>query len=189
MPVKVSFEQKLNRKKTYIVVPNHSSYLDIPCTTCFLPFEVNYMAKIELAKLPLFGRFFNTIDIAVDRKSNTHAHKAFLKAGMQLKTKERSIVIFPEGTISKHAPRLGKFKPGPFRLAIENEIELLPVTFTKNWQRLPDDGSWTATPGIIHMFVHRPISTVGLNLTDAEHLKQQVFTIIENKLAEHGNYK
>lgn len=187
--MKVHFEHKLTKRKTYVVVPNHSSYIDIPCTTCFLPFEVNYMAKIELTKIPLFGIFFRTIDIAVDRKNNSHAHKAFLKAGAQLKNKERSIVIFPEGTISKHAPQLGRFKQGPFRLAVENEIDLLPVTFTDNWRCLPDDGSWTASPGVLHMYVHRPIQAVGLNLDDAEQLKQQVFTIIESKLKEHGNYK
>jgi 1-acyl-sn-glycerol-3-phosphate acyltransferase len=187
--VKVYTEEQLSKDKTYIVVPNHSSYLDIPCTTCFLPMQLNYMAKSELSKIPMFGIFFRTIDISVNRKSNIDAHRAFIKAAEQLKKRERSMVIFPEGTISGHAPRLGRFKEGPFRLAVENGIDLLPVTFTDNWKKLPDDGSWEAEPGLLRMFIHRPIPTVGLNLSDAGELRQKVFTIIESKLKEYGDHK
>lgn len=189
MYLKRHFEQKISKRKTYIIVSNHASYLDIPALTCGIPHDLSFMAKHELTKIPLFGRFFHTIDIAVNRKSATASHKAFLKAGEQLRKGIRSLVIYPEGTIPAHAPRLGKFKVGPFRLAIENGIDILPVTLADNWYHLPDNGSWEAWPGVLNMYIHRPVSTAGLNLADEEALKQQVFSIIESKLIEHGSYQ
>lgn len=189
MYLKRHFEHKLNPKKTYIIVSNHSSYMDIPSLTCGIPNDLSYMAKQELTKVPLFGRFFHTIDIAVNRKSATASHKAFMKAAEQLKHGKRSLVIYPEGTIPAHAPKLGKFKAGPFRLAIENNVEILPVTLADNWYHLPDNGTWEGWPGVVNMYIHRPIPTTGLNLNDEEELKQKVFSIIESKLIEHGSYE
>ena len=145
------------------------------------------MAKIELAHVPVFGIFFRTIDIAVDRKNPRHAAKAYQRAVNQLKKEKRSIVIFPEGTIPGHTPKLGRFKDGAFKLAIETQTPILPVTIINNWKILPDNGKFRFRPGRVLQYVHQPISTEGLTLEDLPALKQQVHDIIANKLAEYGH--
>ncbi|MBI1221440.1 MAG: 1-acyl-sn-glycerol-3-phosphate acyltransferase [Bacteroidetes bacterium] len=185
---KVTYEEPLDKKKTYVYAPNHSSYLDIPSIAVMLPGYLVYLAKAELAKVPLFKIFFTTIDIAVDRKSALKAHKAFVEAGERLK-EGANLIVFPEGTIPADAPRLGKFKDGPFRLAVENQIELVPVTLPDNWKRMPDKGGFYVYPGIMRMHVHRPISVLGLNTEDIPKLKQEVCCIIESKLAEYANHE
>jgi 1-acyl-sn-glycerol-3-phosphate acyltransferase len=186
MECQVEFEEKLTPNKTYIFVPNHSSYLDIPAFTVMMPGYFIFMAKAELLKVPLFRIFFKTIDIPVNRQSAIKAHRSLLEANKRL-SEGISIVNFPEGTIPQSAPTLGRFKEGPFRLAIENEVDLVPITLPDNHLRLPDKGKLEATPGKVRMFVHKPISTKGLLIADANRLKQEVYCIIEAKLAEYAH--
>ncbi|MDX5321139.1 MAG: 1-acyl-sn-glycerol-3-phosphate acyltransferase [Bacteroidota bacterium] len=181
----VTFEAPLEKGKTYIFAPNHSSYLDIPSIAVMLPGYLIFMAKAELAKVPLFNIFFKSIDIPVERKSAVKAHRAFMEAAERIKLGS-SICMFPEGTIPAHAPELGKFKDGPFRLAIENEVAVVPITLADNHKRMPDKGGFYVFPGKMRMYVHRPISVNGLNLEDASELKQKVYRIIESKLAEYA---
>lgn len=186
--VTTEYEEELDPDQTYILAPNHSSYLDIPAITVGIPIYFNFMAKDELRKVPLFGHFFKTIDIAVDRKKAVAAHRAFLEAGNRI-DQGVSLCLFPEGTIPPNAPDLGRFKDGAFRLAIEKQIPIVPITQPDNHYRLPDDGSLTGTPGKMRVFVHRPIQTVGLKLEDLDQLKKEVFSIIESKLAEYANHE
>lgn len=185
---KVEFEVPLEKGKTYVYAPNHSSYLDIPSMAVMMPGYMVFLAKAELAKVPLFKIFFHTIDIAVERKSAVKAHKAFQEAENRLK-EGSSLVVFPEGTIPADAPHLGKFKDGPFRLAIENNVELVPVTMPDNHLRMPDKGGFFVYPGKMRMFVHRPIPVSGLKSDDIPALKQEVYRIIESKLAEYAHHE
>lgn len=187
--VKQIEETPIDWQKAYVVTSNHTSYLDIPTLTVKLPMFINFMAKIELAHIPLFGIFFRTIDIAVDRKNVRHSVWAFHQAKEQLLNENKSIVIFPEGTIPLTTPKLTRFKEGAFRLAIETQKPILPVTIIGNWIALPDRGKLRYRPARIIQYVHTPISTVGLTLDDVDDLKQKVYCIIEQKLAEYGYFK
>lgn len=181
-------EKGVNHKnQAYVIAPNHTSKLDIVTLTVKLKVNFNFMAKIELARVPVFGIFFRTIDIAVDRKNPRHAAKAYQRAVTQLKEEKRSIVLFPEGTIPGNTPKLGKFKEGAFKLAIETQTPILPVTIINNWAILPDNGKFRFRPGRVIQYVHTPISTEGLTLEDLPALKKQVHDLIANKLAEYGH--
>ncbi len=186
MRPQVEWEEQIDLDQVYVLAPNHSSYIDIPAITVMLPHYFIFMAKDELRKIPLFGRFFKTIDIAVDRKKIKASHRAFLEAGARI-ANGTSVCVFPEGTIPQSAPELGRFKDGAFKLAIEKQVPLLPITLPDNHYRLPDDGSLTAKAGKMRMYVHRPIPTAGLKVEDLPELKQQVFRIIEAKLEEYAS--
>lgn len=187
--VKQIVEEPFDTSKPYIICPNHTSQFDIVTLTVKLnQLDFSFMAKKELEEIPLFGIWFRTIDISVDRKNVRKAAEAYKKA-TRFFDSGRSLVIFPEGTISNQVPKLIKFKEGPFRMAIEKQIDLLPVTIIGNWEVLPDQGVFEGKPGITIQYIHKPISTKGLTLDDTDMLKNKVFQIIENKLKEynHGN--
>jgi 1-acyl-sn-glycerol-3-phosphate acyltransferase len=184
--VKQVEENPVDWGKPYVVTANHTSYLDIPTLAVKLPMFINFMAKIELARIPVFGIFFRTIDIAVDRKNIRHSVWAFQQAKEQILNDRRSIVIFPEGTIPTTVPKMGRFKEGAFRLAIETQTPILPVTIVGNWIALPDQAKIRFRPAKILQYVHKPIETTGMTLDDVDALKQKVFNIIESKLAEYG---
>lgn len=179
------FETPVDLKKAYVITPNHASQLDIVTITGGLMIDFNFMAKMELARIPVFGIFFRTIDIAVDRKNARHAAQAYQKAVKQL-GEGRSIVIYPEGTIPDFAPKIGRFKEGAFKLALEKQVDILPVTIIGNWKILPEKGKRHFMPGKVIQYIHKPISTKGMSSDQIGDLMKQVKNLMESKLAEHG---
>jgi 1-acyl-sn-glycerol-3-phosphate acyltransferase len=183
--VKQVYEEPLDTSKTYIITPNHTSQLDIITLTVKLKLFFNFIAKAELEKVPVFGIWFRTIDIAVDRKDPRKGAESYRK-GLRWLEQQNSMVIFPEGTISSQVPKLIKFKDGPFKMAIEKQVDILPVTIIGNWNILPDKGVFEGRPGVVYQYIHKPISTKGLNQNDVQKLKEKVYNIINSKLQEHG---
>ncbi len=179
------FEEPLDTQKSYIIAPNHTSQIDIVTLTVKLPLFFNFMAKAELEKIPFFGIWFRTIDVAVDRKDARKGALAYKKA-LKWLDQGNSMVVFPEGTISNKVPKLVPFKDGPFRMAIEKQLPVLPVTIVGNWKVFPDQGVFEGQPGIIHQYIHKAIPTEGLTLKDVDALKEQVFQVINTKLQSHG---
>ena len=123
--------RKTIKKRTYIFCPNHVSTLDVPFILAVLPIPLQYIGKAEIAKIPLFGYFYKENSVIVDRANRKDAYSAFLKAGEKLKT-GINMCIFPEGGIPKEDVFLKKFKNGSFRLAIEQNIKIVPITLADN---------------------------------------------------------
>lgn len=182
---KTIYETPLDKTKTYVVVANHSSYLDIISLSCQVPLYLNFIGKIALQKIPLFGIFFKTIDIPVDRRNAVHAAKAYMRAEEQLRTGNMSIAVFPEGGIKDSIPKLSPFKDGPFKMAVETGTMILPITIIDNWKRGPGN-KVEGTPGKMRVFVHKPIPVDGMDENDIPQLRQQVFELIKEKLREFG---
>ncbi|RLJ80722.1 lysophospholipid acyltransferase family protein [Pedobacter alluvionis] len=177
------YEEKLIPKQTYIYCANHTSNLDIMIFCIMGHGKFHFMGKDELLNNPVLGIFFKTIDISVNRDSKISAFKAFKKAGENLE-KGMSLVIFPEGKIDDHyPPKLGEFKNGPFRLAIDKNIPLVPVSITNVWKINWDDGAkYGSKPGICDIYVHKPINTSTLADVDSDVLKERAHSLIESKL-------
>ncbi|MCB9262977.1 MAG: 1-acyl-sn-glycerol-3-phosphate acyltransferase [Flavobacteriales bacterium] len=190
---KTQFEEPLNRNGQYIFVANHFSYLDILSLNVQCGQYFRFLAKAELGKFPLFGLFFRTIDISVNRKSVKDSVTSFNLCNDALKSGD-SLGIFPEGGIHPTAPKLSAFKSGAFRLAIENKVAIVPVTIIDNWKRLPGGGLDNGgTPGLMRMVVHKPIETASLSEADLYKLIEQTRNIIKNTFdkfnfeTENGN--
>ncbi len=180
------FEKELEPKQTYIYCANHTSNLDIIIFCLLANGRYHFMGKEELLKNPVLGIFFRTIDIAVSRESKISAFRAFKKAGDNLE-KGMSLIIFPEGRIDDaYPPVLQEFKNGPFRLAIEKNIPIVPVSIINVWQLMWDNGVRYGTrPGIGDVYVHKPIMTKDLGEDGADALKDQVFKMINSKLQQN----
>lgn len=178
----VKFEEKLDRNKTYILAPNHFSYLDIVTVNVLIPVYFNFMAKSDLADIPVFGIFFRTIDIPVDRNSPTGSHRAFVEAGKRLR-EGVSMLIFPEGKIGNQVPEMSTFKVGAFRLAIENNIPIVPITILDNHRRMESGGfNNGGTPGRMRVLVHKPVEVEGLTMEDLPALQKKIRAIIHAPL-------
>ncbi|WP_343532414.1 lysophospholipid acyltransferase family protein [Pedobacter sp.] len=177
------FEKALDKNQTYIFCANHTSNLDIIIFCILARGRYHFMGKEELMKNPLLGIFFSTIDIAVSRSSKISSFRAFKKAADNLES-GMSLIIFPEGKIDDvYPPILQDFKSGPFRLAIEKNIPIVPVSITNVWKVMWDDGSKYGTrPGIVDIYVHEPILTSILAVENDEVLKNEVYDKINSKL-------
>lgn len=169
----------------YVICCNHSSYLDIIQLYNVIPRYFLFMGKYELLKWPLFNIFFKGMNIAVNRGSHTEAAKAFRKAAQAI-DRGTSIALFPEGTIPACTPRMKPFKDGAFKLAIEKQVPIVPVTFVDHWRLFgePLELFARARPGIARVVVHDPIPTIGLRDADVPELRRRVYAVIEAPLLE-----
>lgn len=167
-----------------IYCSNHVSYLDIVVSYIFIRDYFVFMGKQELNKAPLFRIFFREMNILVDRKSTISSHRAFLRAATELK-KGRSVFLYPEGTISSSG-KLRGFKNGAFKLAIEQQVPIVPITFLNNWKLLQNGGFFKShgRPGVSRIVIHEPISTIGMTEDDLVPLRSKVHTIISNDLLQ-----
>lgn len=156
---KIEYEEAIDWSKPYIICPNHTSILDITTLTYLCPQEFSFIGKVELLKNPVTRIFFKSIDIPVNRQSKISAFKAFKRA-TELLHEGKSVVIFPEGKIDEEFPPvLHKFKAGAFKMAIENNIPILPVVIHNAWEILWDDGGrFGSKPGVIKISVLKPIT-------------------------------
>jgi len=168
---------------------NHVSYLDIIASYLITPNYFVFMGKQELDKAPLFRIFFREMNILVDRSSNIGSHRAFMRAGADI-DKGDSVFLFPEGTISSFG-KLRGFKNGAFKLAIEKQVPIVPVTFLNNWKLLQNGGFLKShgRPGLSKIVVHEPISTVGMTEQDLVSLRSRVHEIISAELEQYNNKK
>lgn len=183
--IRVSLKSEMDLNKLpqpCVFCANHTSYLDIIVSYIVIPNYFVYMAKQELDKAPLFRIFFKKMNILVDRKSKIGSHKAFVKAGEEI-DKGHSVFLFPEGTISKDGI-LKPFKNGPFKLAIEKQIPIVPITFANNWTILQNGGFLKATgcPGVAKVVIHDAIETKGMTEENLVDLRTKVHEKITSSL-------
>lgn len=166
---------------------NHASYLDIVISYLLIPHYYVFMGKQELDKAPLFRIFFKEMNILVERGNNKSSHNAFLKAEKEI-DRGNGAFIFPEAGISSNGKMRG-FKNGAFKLAIEKQVPIVPITYLNNWKRLQNGGFFKSHggPGISRIIVHAPIPTKGLTENDLVSLKTQVYEIISKDLELHEN--
>ncbi|MFN8414901.1 MAG: lysophospholipid acyltransferase family protein [Cytophagaceae bacterium] len=187
---KIDWEFKPDSKQQYIYCANHTSFLDIPTICYALPGYNVFIGKAALAKVPVFGYMFRNLYIPVDRKSAKSRYNTMIQSLEKLNL-GHNLAIFPEGTIPPHAqaPKMIPFKDGAFRMAIEKQIPIVPMSIINNWQILPDDGKFVPRRKLMHAVVHAPISTKGLTLDDVDTLKDQTYAIIESTLKKYHSDK
>lgn len=179
------YEETIDWSKTYIVCPNHTSNLDISAMCILVNNNCSFMGKEELQEGLVTGLFFRSVDIPVNRDSKMSSFRAFKKASEKLK-EGITLIIFPEGKIGDdYPPILHEFKNGPFRLAIDYKIPVIPVSSSNTWTRFWDDGTKYGTrPGACKYYVHKPIETMQFTVDDEEKLKDEVYSIIRAKVRQ-----
>jgi len=183
LPVEQKLHFKPEHGKRYVFCPNHTSYLDIPIMG-LIPHQFVFVGKSSIEKVPVFGYMFRKLHITVNRDSLRSKYSTYLKASDAI-DKNRSLVIFPEGGIvSKEPPRLARFKDGAFRIAIEKQIPVIPVTIPYNWIILPDNTRYLLHWHKVSVIYHEPISTAGMTLDNLNDLKRQVFEVIDEELKQ-----
>ncbi len=186
--MKIEGRENIIENQPFLICSNHSSFLDIPCLYSIFDKYFVFTGKKEVEKWPLFNIFYKSgMNILVDRYNKMGLLKAF-KRMMEVIDEGHPLVILPEGTISKNAPKLTEFKTGAVSLAIRKQVPILPITFTTNWIRLQRKGllKGKGSPGISEVIIHPNISTSGLTTNDTDMLQLKLHGIINSPL--HKKY-
>jgi 1-acyl-sn-glycerol-3-phosphate acyltransferase len=165
--------------QTYVFLSNHQSIYDIPVLFWHLPFDLRIIAKESLGRFPFIGwHLARTGHVLVDR-ANPGA-SAFRQVN-ELMERKRSLIVFPEGTRSPDG-RLGVFRAGIFRLAIDSGLPVVPVAL-RGSRHVMRKGHLTTSPGRVLLEVFAPISTEGLTRDDAKALADRVRGIVAAAVA------
>ncbi|MBR9757936.1 MAG: 1-acyl-sn-glycerol-3-phosphate acyltransferase [Algicola sp.] len=177
---KVTREQMPAPKESYMFIANHTSMTDIMLMLVSVKNPFVFVGKKELAKIPLFGFFYKRTCILVDRTSEKSRKAVFLRAQRRLK-QGLSICIFPEGGVPEEHVVLDAFKDGAFRLAINHQIPIVPLTFADNKRRFSYT-FFSGSPGKMRVKVHAFIQTKGLEVKDTKALNQKARQVILTQL-------
>ena len=173
---KVIKDETPDPKKSYMFIANHTSMTDIMLMLTAVKNPFVFVGKKELAKIPLFGFFYKRTCILVDRSSAKSRQAVFLRAQRRLR-QGLSICIFPEGGVPEEHVILDEFKDGAFRLAINHQIPVVPLTFYDNKKRFSYT-FFSGGPGRMMARVHKFLQTEGLKIEDTKSLNVEARTII-----------
>lgn len=171
----------------YMIILNHTSFLDIMHAYISIPIYFHLVGRSGLGRWWFFNIFFRKMDILIDRDNARASYATYGRVADDLR-KGISVGIFPEAIIPADTPRMLPFKNAPFKVAIAEQVPILPVTFIGGWKVLPAKPHVHrgGRPGITRVKVHRPIPTAGLTVEDAESLREQTREVIAAELARHG---
>jgi 1-acyl-sn-glycerol-3-phosphate acyltransferase len=178
-------EQALNKKKQYIYIANHNSYIDIPQIMKAVRAPLRILGKYEMSKVPVFGYIYSRAVVMVDRSNPARRAKSVRKLKAVLR-KGISIFIFPEGTFNMQPTALKEFYDGAFRIAIETQTPLKPLLFLDNYQRMHYSSLLSITPGRVRTVYLEEVSVEGLAMSDVAMLKDKVFRQMEDALKKYG---
>ncbi|MDX1651234.1 MAG: lysophospholipid acyltransferase family protein [Brumimicrobium sp.] len=172
------------KPKPFILVANHTSYLDIFLMYSLFPKnKFLFMGKSEILSYPLVKTFFKRLNIPVHRENRLKAAKSFIQAKNAL-SKGWSIVIFPEGRIPDQTPYLIPFKEGAFQLAKAAQTGIQALTFANNYYLFsdPEDVFKGARPGLVRVFIHPFISEEVVTASTTKELNLRSFNLINSRL-------
>lgn len=145
----VSGLEHIKSDESYIFVSNHLSFLDIPLLFRVIPVNLHFVAKKEVKRMPFVGWYmWATGMIFIDRQNREKAVQSLKRAGKLIK-KGKNVIMFPEGTRSKDG-RVCEFKKGPFVLASEADLSVIPVAIS-GAEKIVPPFTLKLKPGTVHV--------------------------------------
>lgn len=178
--MKKTFKTDLDPTKSYLLVANHSSYIDIMLMFASAPNTFVFVGKKELVKIPFFGYLYKRAAIMVDRSSSKSRFGVYDRAKKVL-DKGYSVCIFPEKEYLDETILLNPFKKGAFRIAVDHQLPICPMVFLDCKRKFP----WHTThgyPGTLRVDIHPPLPTQGLSKDNISELQQKTFNLIHSEL-------
>lgn len=159
LDVEVFGGDDLDWSEPVIVMANHQSYLDVLALYRALPRPFGIIAKKVLFKVPAFGGVMRALGcVPVDRANRSDAVESLREAVRQIQAGS-TIAVFPEGTRSD-GRRIAKLKKGPFYLAQEAGVPLVPVGIRGTAKLMPRANT-ALYSGHIEVHMGRPIDPPG----------------------------
>jgi 1-acyl-sn-glycerol-3-phosphate acyltransferase len=135
--------ENLRPGQNYIFMSNHVSNLDPPVLIPSIPGRCSVLVKKELFRTPILGTGMKQADLVPVDRSDREAAIESIRAAAEVLGKGLHMVIYPEGTRSSDG-RLLPFKKGPFHLAMDSGVPIIPVTLLGTFE------SWPKTRFALH---------------------------------------
>jgi 1-acyl-sn-glycerol-3-phosphate acyltransferase len=170
----------LDPARTYIFMSNHVSNLDPPITIPLIPRRTSVMVKKELFSYPILGRAMRMGSLVPVDRGNRDAGIESVRFSKQVVEQGLNMAIYVEGHRSFDG-KLLPFKKGPFYLAMECGVPVVPITITGTHYVMPK-GRFAIRPGTATVIFHPPIEP--RDFGSREGLMEKVRAVIESGLPE-----
>ena len=184
-PLEVEGRENIDPERSYVVVANHLSTLDIMACFRATRLPIRYLAKKELYRVPVLAQGMRAVGIIeVDRSARGAIHAAVNRQARDLIAKKRSLIIYAEGT----RPRNGvmkRFKKGAFTMAVASQLPILPLSLHGTFEAMPPGTPWVHG-GRARAVIDPPIETTGLAHSDVGELRDRVRGIIAGRVSDMG---
>jgi len=181
--VEVEGLEHSERGRGQIVIANHQSMFDIWALMAGLPASIRFIAKGELARIPIFAHACRAAGhVFIDRKNSSQAAPAIREAGERMRREGLTLVLFAEGTRSPDG-ELKRFRRGSFALAIETQTVLLPVAIDGGGRILSRAGR-RVHPGPIRIRIAPGVPLAGMTAQDRDPLLASTHETVRRMLAE-----
>src|SRR6202167_3013913 len=171
---------KLDPARTYIFMSNHVSNLAPPITVPLIPKRTSVLVKKELFRVPILGRAMRMGSLLPVDRGNREAGIEEVRAAKQVIGQGLNMTIYIEGKRSFDG-KLLPFKKGPFYLAMECGVPIVPITITGTLAVMPK-GRFSIRPGRVTVIFHPPIDPKDFGSRDC--LMEKVRSAIDSGLPE-----
>lgn len=156
LPIKVTGQENVDPKQSYVFVANHQSNLDVFAVYGWLPNNFKWLMKKELRKIPFVGTACAVAGhIFVDRRNPRAAMESLQEIKSQL-CDGISTVIFPEGTRTKNG-EIGRFKRGAFQIAMDLKLPVVPITLNGFYKAMPRNQFYVNPFSRVSLHIGKPI--------------------------------
>lgn len=170
--------EKIDPAKTYIFMSNHTSNIDPPLLLPLIPRRTSVMAKQELFSYPILGETMRIGQLVPVDRGNREAGIAAVRAAGEVIRQGVNMTIYVEGKRSFDG-KLLPFKKGPFYLAIECGVPVVPVTIVGTHEIMPK-ARFSIAPGTARVIFHEPIEPKDFG--DRDSLMEKVWHVVNDGL-------
>jgi len=171
---------QLDQSRSYIFMTNHVSNLDPPIQIPLIPRRTSVMVKKELFKVPILSRAMRMGSLVPVDRGNRDAGIEAVRAAKAVVEQGLNMTIYVEGKRSFDG-KLLPFKKGPFYLAVECGVPVVPITIVGTHYAMPK-ARFAIRPGLVKVIFHPPIEPKDFG--DRESLMEKVRSAIESGLPE-----
>ena len=171
---------QLDRSRSYIFMSNHVSNLDPPIQIPLIPRRTSVMVKKELFKVPILGQAMRMGALVPVDRGNREAGIEAVAAAKAVIQQGLNMTIYVEGHRSFDG-KLLPFKKGPFYLAMECGVPIVPMTIVGTHYTMPK-ARFAIKPGLAKVIFHPPIEPADFG--SRESLMEKVRAAIESGLPE-----
>ncbi|SNS03708.1 1-acyl-sn-glycerol-3-phosphate acyltransferase [Anaerovirgula multivorans] len=173
--------ENIPQEGSVLFVSNHQGYFDIPILLQYLPNPLGFLAKIEIKKWPVIGKWLLCLEgVFIDRNDIRQSLTA-IKATTETLKSGQSIVIFPEGTRSKSS-ELGAFKPGSLKPAQRANVPIIPITIENTYKILEANNDRDLKPAHVRITISPAIDVNDVSNDNSGDLTTKVFQVIQSHL-------
>lgn len=178
--INITGMEHVDPEQPSIYMANHASMIDIPILIAALPVHLRFIFKKSILWIPFLGQTIWAMGmIPIDRGHRQKATASLRKAGERIRSGFH-VLIFPEGTRTKDG-RLLPFKKGGFRLALQEHVDIIPITLL-NTAEICGRNSMLAKPGVVEMVIHPRYSTAEAQLENRHEVIEDMRQLIGSSL-------